>query len=333
MKRPSPACSIDTLKAVATLCALFVAVPVAAQAAGTFNLVTENDSYVTVSGDRHYTNGAYFSWTSDGYPDGENFARYLMLPGTENASWRHGYFLGQAIFTPENLTNFNPPANDRPYAGWLFGGARLYRDSGDRLDKIEATLGLVGPASLGSDVQRAWHAAFIPSAVQINGWHAQLRDEPGLVLSEQRIWRVAMADGPLQMEALPEANIAIGNIYDYAGAGLTFRLGHNLKADWGPPRIAPAQQGSDFQDVESFAWYVYAGGEVRAVARNLFLDGNSFHAGPSVSKKTLVGDFNTGAALLFPHVRVTAGYTLRGTEFRGQNGNDEIGSLTVSFIP
>jgi hypothetical protein len=314
------------------LCVLLLA-PGSARAAGTFNLVTENDSYVTVSGDRHYTNGIYFSWTSDPKIQPLSWAQDLMLPGAKNASWRSGYFLGQAIFTPENLTAFVPPANDRPYAGWLFGGARLYRDSGDRLDKIEATIGMVGPAALGSDVQKAWHAAFIPSAVHINGWHAQLRDEPGLVLSEQRIWRVPLAEGFLQAEALPEANIAMGNIYDYAGVGGMLRLGQNLHADWGPPRIAPAQQGSDFQDVESFAWYVYGGGEARAVARNLFLDGNSFHSGPSVSKKTLVGDANVGAALLFPHIRVTAGYTLRGKEFRGQKGNDEIGFITVSFIP
>jgi lipid A 3-O-deacylase len=314
------------------LCALLLA-PGSARAAGTFNLATENDSYVTVSGDRHYTNGIYFSWTSEPQAQPLSWAQDLMLPGGKDANWRSGYFLGQAIFTPENLTAFVPPANDRPYAGWLFGGARLYRDSGDRLDKIEATIGMVGPAALGSDVQKAWHAAFIPSAAHINGWHGQLRDEPGLVLSEQRIWRVPLAEGLLQAEALPEANIAMGNIYDYAAVGAMLRLGHNLHADWGPPRIAPAQQGSDFQDVESFAWYVYGGGEVRAMARNLFLDGNSFHSGPSVSKKTLVGDANVGAALLFPHIRVTAGYTLRGKEFRGQKGNDEIGSITVSFIP
>jgi len=302
--------------------------------ADTFNVVSENDSYVTVSGDRHYTNGVYFSWTSD--PSGEaiGWAQSLMLPVSDrDAEWRSGYFLGQAIFTPENLTAFNPPANDRPYAGWLFGGARLFRDSGDRLDKIEAALGVVGPMALGGDVQKFWHAAFIPGTSHIQGWHAQLRDEPGLVLSEQRIWRVALADGPWQMEALPQANITVGNVYDYAGLGTMLRLGHNLAADWGPPRIAPAQQGSDFQEVDSFAWYVFGGGEVRAVARNLFLDGSTFHASPSISKNTIVWDANVGAALLFPHIRVTAGYTLRGKEFRGQRGNDEIGTLTVSFIP
>jgi lipid A 3-O-deacylase len=314
------------------LCILLLA-PGIARAAGTFNLVSENDSYVTVSGDRHYTNGIYFSWTSDGRREPLSWAHHLMLPGDGNAEWRTGYFLGQAIFTPENLTAFTPPANDRPYAGWLFAGARLYRDSGDRLDKVEATLGMVGPAALGSDVQKAWHAAFIPSAAHINGWHAQLRDEPGLVLSEQRIWRLPLAQGRLQAEALPEANIAIGNVYDYAGAGAMLRFGQNLAADWGPPRMAPAQQGSDFQTVDSFAWYVFGGGEARAVARNLFLDGNSFHAGPSVARRVVVGDLNAGAALLFPHFRVTAGYTRRSAEFDGQKGDDEIGSLIVSFIP
>ena len=297
----------------------------------TFSLVTENDSYISISGDRHYTNGIYFSWTSEAEAETRSFARHFMLPGP--GEWRSGFFLGQAIFTPENLTSFTPPADDRPYAGWLFGGARLTRDSGAVLDKVEITLGVVGPAALGSDVQKFWHAAFVPSAAHPNGWHAQLRDEPGLVLSSQRIWRVPLMRRGLEAELLPEINLSAGNVYDYAGAGAMLRLGQNLIADWGPPRIAPAQQGSDFQTVDRFAWYLFAGGEARAVAHNLFLDGNSFHAGPSVAKEPIVGDINAGAALLFPHTRVIAGYTHRTAEFRNQKGDDELGSLTLSFIP
>jgi lipid A 3-O-deacylase len=327
------------VKTAAIACAVLELVPLAARAETpsanrpSFNLVTENDSFISISGDRHYTNGIYLSWTSASRAGAESFARAFMLPGAKNASWRTGYFLGQAIFTPENLNAFVPPANDRPYAGWLFGGARLYRDSGDRLDKVEVTLGLTGPVALGSDVQKAWHAAFIPGAAHPNGWHAQLRDEAGLVLSEQRIWRVSLSRGPLEAEILPETNVSLGNVYDYAGAGAMLRFGQNLAADWGPPRIAPAQQGSDFQAVDKLAWYVFGGAEARAVARNLFLEGNSFHTGPHVSKNTFVGDFNAGAALLFPHARVTASYTHRTGEFRGQKGDDELGSLSVSFIP
>ena len=321
------------MRAIVT-CALLLA-SASAEAADhpTFNIITENDSYISISGDRHYTNGIYFSWTSASRQEAGSFAQYLLPPGAGQAEWRTGYFLGQAIFTPENLAAFTPPSTDRPYAGWLFGGARLYRDDGDTLDKIEATAGVVGPAALGGDVQKFWHAAFVPSAAHPDGWHDQLRDEPRLVLSEERIWRLPLARGRLQAEALPEANLSAGNVYDYAGAGGMLRFGRNLAADWGPPRIAPAEQGSDFQTVSSFAWYVFAGGEARAVARNLFLDGNSFHAGPSVDKKSLVGDIDAGAALLYPHTRVIASYTHRTREFRGQNGDDEMGSLTVSFVP
>jgi lipid A 3-O-deacylase len=295
----------------------------------TFSLITE--SYLSISGDRHYTNGIYFSWTSEAQAETKSFARHLMLPGS--GEWRSGFFLGHAIFTPENLTAFTPPANDRPYAGWLFGGGRLTRDSGAVLDKVEITLGVVGPAALGSDVQKFWHAAFVPSAAHPNGWHAQLCDEPGAVLSSQRIWRMPLMRKGLEAELLPEINLSAGNVYDYAGAGAMLRLGQNLIADWGPPRIAPAQQGSDFQTVDRFAWYIFAGGEARAVARNLFLDGNSFHAGPGVAKEPVVGDINAGAALLFPHARVMASYTHRTAEFRNQKGDDELGSLTLSFIP
>src|SRR6185437_855306 len=204
-----PACSISRrLVRAFLLAALIVGLPWpgparAAQSANrpTFSLVTENDSYISISGDRHYTNGIYFSWTSEAEPETRLFARHLMLPGS--GEWRRGFFLGQAIFTPENLTAFTPSANDRPYAGWLFGGARLTRDNGAVLDKVEITLGVVGPAALGSDVQKFWHAAFIPSAAHPNGWHAQLRDEPGLVLSSQRIWRVPLMRKDLEAELLP----------------------------------------------------------------------------------------------------------------------------------
>jgi hypothetical protein len=298
----------------------------------TVTLLTENDSFVSIAGDRHYTNGIYGAWTSASHAPGgaAALARLLMLPGARDADWRTGYFFGQAIFTPDHLSAFTPPTGDRPYAGWLFGGARLSRDSGDVLDKIDATIGMVGPAALGSDVQKAWHAAFIPSAAKPLGWHAQLRDEPGLVLNEQRIWRLRLAPG---VELLPEANVSAGNVYDYAGAGAMLRFGQGLSADWGPPRIAPAQQGSDFQTVDHFAWYVFAGGEARAMARNIFLDGNSFETSASVAKKTFVGDINAGAALLLPRFRLLASYTRRSAEFRNQYNADQFASLTVSFVP
>lgn len=295
--------------------------------------MVDNDSFINGI-DRHYTNGLYLSWT--GAPETRNgdfthFLQGVMLPGGANAQWREGYYFGQSMFTPEDIYARNPPASDRPYAGWLYGGARLYRDNGSSLDRIEATLGIVGPMSLAGDLQEAWHSLGIPGTLHPNGWHHQLHNEPGLILTQQRIWRMNFADGPLEMELLPQANISLGNIYDYAGAGGMLRIGQNLSADWGPPRIAPALQGSDFQSPSDLAWYVFAGFEGRAIAHNIFLNGNSFEASRSVTREPFVGDFSAGAALLLPGARVMGSFTHRTAEFRGQRGDDQFVSISMAF--
>jgi len=55
---------------------------------------------------------------------------------------------------------------------------------------------------------------------------------------------------------------------------------------------------SDTDTGRDFGWYVFAGAEGRVVAHNIFLDGNSFATSQSVPKKTLVADFQIGAAII-----------------------------------
>jgi hypothetical protein len=326
------------------LCA--AAAPVAAQTARepwTITLMLENDSLLLID-DKHYTNGLYASATSGGRPDCgfcASIARATMLapsddtPGDDAPDYRYGFFLGQSMFTPERLSRRIPDPNDRPYAGWLFAGGRVYRESGPMLDKVEVSVGLVGPGSGADSVQRWWHALHWFGGATPRGWHAQLKDEPTLELTEQRIWRKTVFDGPIKAELLPEAKVTLGNALTYAGAGVTFRFGQNLLADWGLPRIAPAIEGSDFINFKAlgdFAWYFFAGIEGRAVARNIFLDGNALQHSASVDKMPLVADFNLGAAaILFKRIRASVSYTERTREFRTQQGNDNFMSVALSY--
>lgn len=313
--------------------ALLAALPLHASAAdATLNLMLENDSFIDGI-DRHYTSGLYVSRTGAPKDAGAlaGFAQRFMLPDSGDAAWRSGWFAGQSIFTPGNLYAYVPPPSDRPYAGWLYGGARLYRESGAMLDTISVTAGMVGPMALGGDVQKWWHAMGLLGGIHPNGWHTQLRDEPGIVVSEQRILRMPVTGGPFEMELLPEGNVALGNVFTYAAMGATFRIGDGLAADWGPPRIAPALTGADFQAPGAFGWYLFAGVEGRLVARNIFLDGNSFQDSPRVTRHVPVGDINAGGALFWPDTRLMASYTQRSHEFVGQRGTDQYMSITVSL--
>jgi lipid A 3-O-deacylase len=329
---------ISIRQAAAAIVVSFVPMAAAAQN-WTAVLMNENDAYFNVS-DRHYTNGAYVSLTSPARSDCEScerLSRLFMLPaGTPAVTHRYGFFAGQSMFTPEDLSLAVPDPGDRPYAGWLYGGARLYRESAGVLDRFEVKLGVVGPASGADAVQRYWHALHWFGGVPPHGWGSQLKNEPGLVVSGQRIWRVPLVDAILDAEILPQANVSLGNVFTYAGAGASLRLGRNLAADWGPPRIEPALQGSDFIDRDAagwFAWYVFAGVEGRAVGRNLFLDGNSFEDGPRVGSETFVADFNAGFALIAGPIALRAAYTERTHEFEAQRANDKFVSFTLSVQP
>jgi hypothetical protein len=296
----------------------------------------ENDSFFS-GPDRHYTDGLYASGTSGERPDCgwcAALAGTLMLSPEGTSQYRYGLFAGQSMFTPEDLSAAVPDPKDRPYAGWLFVGMRLYRESGNVLDRLQVTAGLVGPGSAADAIQRWWHALHWFGGVPPLGWHAQLKDEPGLVLSEQRLWRVSIPNRLIEAELLPEANASIGNIFDYAGVGATVRVGRNLNADWGAPRVEPAMEGSDFVNFDpmgGIGWNIFAGVEGRAILRNIFLDGNSFQHSANVAKNPLVADFNVGGAIFFKRISLHASYTVRTHEFDGQDGNDKFFSFALSY--
>jgi lipid A 3-O-deacylase len=67
------------------------------------------------------------------------------------------------------------------------------------------------------------------------------------------------------------------------------------------------------------------------VARNIFLDGNSFRDGLSVDKKPLVGDVQLGIAGTVGDARIAYTHVFLTKEFRGQQQGDSFGSLSVSF--
>jgi hypothetical protein len=299
---------------------------------GTFNLVLEND---IVSGfDRDYTNGIQFSWTSgpDRVPSWAIDAARLFPLFPETGQVRASFALGQSIYTPDDITLRNPPAEDRPYAGWLYGSIGLVAETGTRLDQLQLQVGVVGPASLAEQIQTTVHE--IVGADKPRGWDTQLGNEPGVVLTYQRSWR-AFVSGELlgfSFDATPHIGGALGNVFTYANTGATLRLGWNLPNDYGPPRIEPSLPGSAFfEPQDNLGCYIFAGLDGRAVARNIFLDGNTWQDSRSVEKKPLVGDAQVGFAITLGLARLAYTHVFRTREFEGQHGADKFGAVSLSL--
>ena len=257
---------------------------------GTYSFVLENDVFYNL--DRDYTNGFQFAWTSpkiDG-PCWECDAARL-LPFFEGAGqMRVNYALGQSMFTPKDLTLVNPPLTDRPYAGWLYGSMGVVAKDTEvggsqwsHLEQLQLSLGVVGPSAQTEEVQKFVHKLI--GSTEPMGWDTQLRDEPAFLLTYERSWRYRVENLPfgLGMFATPHLGGAVGNVFTYANAGATLTLGWNLGDDYGPPRVQPSTPGSGyFEQVDGVGLYVFAGVDGRAVARNIFLDGNTWQDSRSV---------------------------------------------------
>jgi hypothetical protein len=267
-------------------------------ARGTFSFMLDNDLFAGT--DKNYTSGFQFDWRSPSY-DPPSWVSALTgrmsLIFPEGGTPRWGVSLGQNIFTPEDTSRRNPDPRDRPYAGWLYGTLSLASYTATSYGSVDLQMGIIGPGALGEQFQNGVHR--LRNFDRAEGWNHQLKDEFGMNLIVGRQWRWNYETGieGLQYGVVPSVTVALGNVYTYASGGMMVRIGSNLNADFGPPRTRPAQSGSAFfQPDDNFGWYAFAGVEGRAVARNIFLDGNTWRDGPHVDRETLVGDVNLGAS-------------------------------------
>jgi hypothetical protein len=309
-----------------------------------FTAIEENDS-LYFNSDKHYTQGLRLSFLGPDIRADDSWNRpfdllgsltsVLPAPPVLERSRRHVVFFGQSLFTPKDLTRRPPDPRDRPYGAWLYGGIGLLQETNRQmLENAELQFGIVGPGAFGKVVQNDWHQ-LIGKAEAC--WCDQIQTEPGITLSYERKWRLAViGDEAAGVDAIPEGGATVGNIFTYAETGVLLRIGRNLGLDYGPARIRPALSGTDYVNANNatgdFGYYLYAGTQGRAVGRNIFLDGNSFRSSPHVPKKTFVADLQAGVALFW-----TSGFRLdfsvvrRTPEFKGQETPDVIGTAALSF--
>ena len=296
---------------------------------GTFTLVFEND--LLANTDDYYTNGIRIGWLP---ARTHGWARAVagwipLFP--EDSQILVAYTLGQSMFTPEEITEFPPDPDDRPYAGWLYLGGAVIAKSPGQLDTLQLQLGVVGPWSLAEESQKFIHR--IVGADRPVGWDFQLENEPGIVLTYERQWRETYDSGfgDVKFQVLPHLGASLGNVMTGLHGGGTVRFGQNIPDDYGPPRIRPAVPGSDFfVPADRFGWYIFTGVEGRFVARNIFLDGNTFRESRSVDKNVLVGDVQGGIAVTWGNARLAYTHVLRSKSFEGQDRPDSFGAISLS---
>ena len=310
-----------------------------AATAGNYTAQFENDRVAAT--DRHYTTGMRINWVSDQATDSPLWAKNLLdriYPLADLRAGRVGLALGHNIFTPEDTATTALSVDDRPYAGWLYGGISAHAETRRpfagttlyTLDTVELDIGVVGPMALAEEVQNNFHDLINVS--RSNGWRHQLENEPAVLFIAERRWRPApLRAGALEADIIPHMGLGLGNVMTLANMGAILRIGQDLDVDYGPPHVRPTLSGlAAVASGTDFAWYLFAGAEGRYVAHNIFLDGNTFADSHSVDRKPLVADIQLGAAIVVDDIRLAFTHVFRTREFEGQRRADRYGAVSLS---
>ena len=319
------------------------------------NLYLEND--LVADQDQGYTNGVRISMVSPNVRDftdspclpgaAEDINRLIdallpaVVPGAErqqDTEFNMVFSLAQQMYTPTDFTRSELIEDDRPYAGWLYLGFGYNARRGGSMHSTVLNLGLVGPASLAEQSQDfVHHLRGIP---RFAGWDNQLGNELGLQLVHERKRRLVPAssrlrEAPWAWDAVLHWGGSIGNVATYANAGIEWRFGLRLPDDFGTSALrpggenaAPVRAGGN--RAAGYGAHLFLSLDARLVARDIFLDGNTFRDSHSVDRRPWVADAALGLAFRTSRVNVTFARYFRSREFEGQGERPGYGAMTIS---
>jgi lipid A 3-O-deacylase len=194
--------------------------------------------------------------------------------------------IGQDIYTPARSAD-DPIAapGSRRNAGWLYLSQSARALDGGHSDELTVTVGVTGPPSLGEFTQKLAHSA-APALNRPADWSDQIAFEPGVIVRYEQRWRAVISEHSIGLDIIPRWAASLGNVSTAAELGAEMRIGWHLRHPWlpadGPWTLA-----------------LVAGTSGRAVARDLFLDGNTFRADHDVGHETFVGSGDVGVELRF----------------------------------
>lgn len=283
--------------------------------------------------DRHYTNGAKIDLAWD--PDLPDRLDDLVRPAGSDfadADLALGLVFVQHIYTATDIRLTDPPEGDHPYSGWLYAGVYLQRAGEYVHDHAELDLGVAGRGSMAESTQKFVHSVF-PDQNRPSGWDTQLSSEFAFNIRLARTWRTPTLDlAGLDLQLLPRVSADLGNVFIRGHADVTLRLGLHLPDDFGPGRLLDFRDATgSWSSDHDFGFYLFGRAGGRLVARDLFIEGNTFQDSRGADLEHIVGELEVGLRLRWRSIEAGYSITWITEQFKAQDHPDSFGNWQLTF--
>ena len=312
-------------------------------------IISENDAYAHPYIDRHYTAGTSILYSTREFNlidnnDNESskhnlkamkWMKYISLyPKNMVTSWNIG--INSEIYTPDDKDVSKIPT-EHPYAGILYLSTGITHRRDNTLERIRVDLGLTGPYSGAEFFQNGVHTTVNPSNNTVfDGWNTQISGEFVFNLHYEMIYRLRMLENKyFSIHLLPAAHLALGNGSTYLDISSRLKFGRNLNTDFGTSKVNYGPTSWELHS-DDFTFYGFIGAGLRAVGRNIYIQGNSWES-PRHTLIPFVYYGEAGIALAYKYFKISYTFTYKSEEFKEQlskggvlNG-DIYGNISLSF--
>lgn len=259
--------------------------------------------------DDNYTQGLRIGWESK-----RTLPLWRRLVCRDTRACGSTFEMGQEMYTPTTDDGV------RPFAGWLYAraGEVVATDHSRRM--LSVTVGLTGPPSLAEQTQETFHR-LVPGFRRPTGWERQLPTEIDAAVNVQQTWRLSPSRSASRMiDLLPWATGAVGTLRTSLAAGARTRAGLGLTHPW-------------LVDSRARTWeaYLFAGGSIEAVGRDLFLDGSTFRRSAHTDREALVPSRELGVAARYGRLTLEYRAVTQGKEYGAGPSTHPFGTIGVTW--
>ncbi len=301
-----------------------------------FVMVNLGNDIIGIQGtqsDRYLSNNINVAVVTENVPE---FLKKLMSQSPQTS-----YMLvaSQYLYTPENLDSKEIVKNDRPYAGWLFTRIQSTDRKQNYLIISGIEVGVVGPASGASQIQKLVHQ--LTGSSEPSGWKNQLNNELGVNVYHMRALSFRRDSKYIDHELVAHAGASIGNVNTHMQTGLLYRIGYNIPDDMGAAFITAdemAQTGTGDNSLigpaptsDRMTVYFFMGADTRLVARDIFLDGNTFSSSHSVEKENSIWGLKYGIVIGRKNFEVGFANVITSDRFNGQREKSHNGMIFFRY--